>query len=164
MLASSVRLPNSEFSLRKATAADVGPIVGLLAEDALRSSIDSAAPEVRERYDRAFQTIDADDAQLLVVVTDKSDSVVGTMQLTFIPGMARAGATRLQIEAVRVRLDHRGKGIGGAMINWAISEGDRRGAALVQLTSDRSRTDAHRFYENLGFIASHTGFKLTLPR
>ncbi len=84
------------------------------------------------------------------------------MQLTFIPGLARGGATRLQIEAVRVRPDLRSNGLGGAMITWAIDEGRRRGAKLVQLTSDGSRAAAHRFYERLGFEASHVGFKLLL--
>ena len=84
------------------------------------------------------------------------------MQLTSIPGLARAGATRLQIEAVRVRAELRGNGLGGAMIAWAVAEGRRRGAGLVQLTSDQTRLDAHRFYERLGFAASHVGFKLAL--
>ena len=84
------------------------------------------------------------------------------MQLTFIPGLARGGATRLQIEAVRVRSDLRGNGLGGAMITWAINEGRRRGSQLIQLTSDGSRAAAHRFYERLGFEASHVGFKLLL--
>ena len=84
------------------------------------------------------------------------------MQLSFIPGLARGGATRLQIEAVRVRSNLRSNGLGGAMITWAITEGRRRGAKLVQLTSDESRAAAHRFYERLGFEASHLGFKLSL--
>ena len=84
------------------------------------------------------------------------------MQLTFIPGLARGGATRLQIEAVRVRSDLRGNGLGGAMITWAINEGRRRGSQLIQLTSDGSRAAAHRFYERPGFEASHVGFKLLL--
>ncbi|MEC5178994.1 GNAT family N-acetyltransferase [Arthrobacter sp. CG_A4] len=84
------------------------------------------------------------------------------MQLTFIPGLARAGATRLQIEAVRVHSGLRGNGLGGAMMTWAFAEGRRRGARLIQLTSDQSRPAAHRFYERMGFEASHLGFKLTL--
>jgi ribosomal protein S18 acetylase RimI-like enzyme len=84
------------------------------------------------------------------------------MQLTFIPGLSRAGSTRLQIEAVRVRRDHRDRRIGEAMMRWACDEGVRRGATLAQLTSDRSRTSAHRFYERLGFVPSHVGFKRRL--
>ena len=106
--------------------------------------------------------IHADPAQLLLVVVSTENEVVATMQLTFIPGLARGGATRLQIEAVRVRSNLRSNGLGGAMITWAIAEGRRRGARLVQLTSDESRVAAHRFYERLGFEASHVGFKLPL--
>ncbi len=88
--------------------------------------------------------------------------VVGTMQLSFIPGLARRGALRVQIEAVRVGEHYRSQGLGGPMFGWAIAEAQRRGCALVQLTTDKARTDAHRFYERLGFIASHEGLKLEL--
>jgi GNAT superfamily N-acetyltransferase len=84
------------------------------------------------------------------------------MQLTFIPGLARRGALRAQIEAVRVADGLRGTGLGSAMLRWAIDEARRRGCALVQLTTDKSRGDAHRFYRRLGFVASHEGMKLTL--
>src|SRR5215217_3218946 len=104
--------------------------------------------------------MDADPAQLLVVVTDAADAVVATLQLTFIPGLARRGALRAQIEAVRVRADLRGRGLGQALFAWAIEEASRRGCALVQLTTDKRREDAHRFYGRLGFTASHEGFKL----
>ncbi|MHB1489367.1 MAG: GNAT family N-acetyltransferase [Cellulomonas sp.] len=90
------------------------------------------------------------------------DPVIGTMQLTFIPEHDRAGSTRLQIEAVRVRCDHRNRRVGDAMMRWACDEGIRRGATLAQLTSDRSRASAHRFYARLGFVPSHAGFKLPL--
>jgi GNAT superfamily N-acetyltransferase len=99
---------------------------------------------------------------LLIAVVAADDEVVATMQLAFIPGLARGGATRLQIEAVRVRADLRSNGLGGAMNEWAVAEGRRRGAKLVRLTSDQSRIAAHRFYERLGFEASHLGFKLVL--
>ena len=155
-------LPGGRFTLRRATAADVGAIVELIAADQLRASVESTAPEHRARYDTAFTAIDADPAHLLAVVCDESGLVVATMQLTVIPGLARAGATRLQIEAVRVRADRRGTGLGSAMIRWAVDEGARRGVALVQLTSDETRTDARRFYERLGFTASHVGFKMAL--
>jgi GNAT superfamily N-acetyltransferase len=82
--------------------------------------------------------------------------------LSFLPGLARRGALRAQIEAVRVREDYRGRRLGEALVTWAIDEGRRRGCALVQLTSDKSRHDAHRFYERLGFAASHEGMKLAL--
>jgi GNAT superfamily N-acetyltransferase len=87
---------------------------------------------------------------------------VATLQLSFIPGLARRGALRAQIEAVRVADACRGGGLGAAMMVWAIGEARRRGCALVQLTSDKSRTSAHRFYERLGFVATHEGMKLAL--
>ena len=155
-------LPAGGFTLREAEASDVGSIIALLADDDLRAYMESLAPEDRGPYDLAFAAIDADAAQLLVVAVGREGDVVATMQLTFLPGLARAGATRLQIEAVRVGFDLRGNGLGAAMIAWAITEGRRRGARLVQLTSDGSRSDAHRFYQRLGFEASHVGFKLAL--
>ncbi len=109
----------------------------------------------------AFRAIDADSAHLLVVATDVS-RIVGTMQLSFLPGLARQGAWRAQIEAVRVAGDFRGRRLGRFMIEWAIDEARMRQCALVQLTSDKQRPDAHRFYAQLGFVASHEGFKLGL--
>lgn len=147
------------YPLRRATAADLAAIVALLAADQLgatRDSADDLAP-----YLAAFAAIDADPAQQLLVATSGGD-VVGTMQLTVIPGLARRGALRLQIEAVRVHEAHRSTGLGGAMMRWAIDDARRRGCALVQLTSDKARVDAHRFYERLGFTRSHEGFKLLL--
>ena len=86
------------------------------------------------------------------------------MQLTFLPGLARRAALRAQVEAVQARGDFRSRGLGAALLEWAIDEARRRGCALVQLSCDKSRVDAHRFYERLGFVASHEGLKLTLPR
>ncbi|AIY01090.1 putative transcriptional regulator [Arthrobacter sp. PAMC 25486] len=97
------------------------------------------------------------------MVDSPDGAVVATMQLTFLPGLARRGAQRMQLEAVRVDEALRGNGLGSAMIRWAVAEAGRRGAVLVQLTSDNTRLDAHRFYERLGFAQSHAGFKLTLP-
>ena len=89
-------------------------------------------------------------------------AVVGTMQITFIPGLSRRGARRGLIEAVRVARSHRSAGVGRQMFDWAITLCREEGCALVQLTTDRSRTDAHRFYDSLGFLASHIGYKLDL--
>lgn len=137
-------------------------IVELLAADQLGATRDGADDdEGLEPYRRAFEAIDADPAQLLLVA-DSGGEIVATMQLSFLPGLARRGALRAQIEAVRVRVDQRGSGLGGELMIWAIEEARRRGCALVQLTSDKRRTDAHRFYERLGFVASHEGFKLAL--
>jgi GNAT superfamily N-acetyltransferase len=148
--------------LRRAGAVDVPAIVELLAADQLgatRDGIDDDAD--RNAYQRAFAEIDRDPAQLLVVA-EADGRVVGTLQLSFLPGLARRGALRAQVEAVRVHADYRGGGLGQAMLTWAIGEARRRGCALVQLTSDKSRTAAHRFYERLGFTASHEGMKLIL--
>ncbi|MHA7305384.1 GNAT family N-acetyltransferase [Arthrobacter sp. TMN-49] len=155
-------LADRNFTLRRAEVSDVGPIVELIARDQLRASAESADPAKRAPYLAAFQAIDADPAHLLCVVDDEGGAVVATMQLTLLPGLARGGATRMQIEAVRVDEVLRGNGVGSAMIRWAVAEAGRRGAALVQLTSDGSRLDAHRFYGRLGFVRSHAGFKLRL--
>lgn len=159
---STLALPSGEVALRRAKLADLPAIVGLLADDPLGNSRETATPEADlQPYRDAFGAIDADPAQLLVVATAAHD-VVGTMQLSFIPGLSRRGALRAQIEAVRVRDDYRSQGLGRAMFDWAIDEARRHGCALVQLTTDKARTDAHRFYERLGFVASHEGLKLEL--
>ncbi|KFZ80308.1 GNAT family acetyltransferase [Amycolatopsis sp. MJM2582] len=143
--------------IRQARREDVAAIVGMLADDQIGSTRDSA--DDLTPYLKAFEQIDADPAQLLIVADDGGEAV-GTLQLSIIPGLARKGALRGQIEAVRVRSSHRGSGLGGELMRWAIDESRRRGCALVQLTSDVKREDAHRFYERLGFEATHTGFKL----
>jgi len=114
-----------------------------------------------ERYVAAFRAIEADANQQLVVVVDGAE-VIGTLQLSFIPGIARMGAWRGQIEAVRIAAHRRDSGLGQKMFEWAIATCRSRGCNLVQLTTDRSRADAHRFYEKLGFVASHVGYKLAL--
>ena len=156
--------PGSTVILREGARAEVSAIVALLADDQLGSTRDGASSAADlEPYLRAFEAIDADPAHLLLVAVDGTQ-VVATLQLSFLPGLARHGALRAQIEAVRVRQDHRGHGLGAALFEWAVQEAVRRGCALVQLTTDRSRDDALRFYERLGFVASHEGLKLVLPR
>ncbi len=148
--------------LREAVADDVPAIVVLLAADQLGVTRDGIASQDDLRlYLRAFSALDTDPAHLLLVGTNGAD-VIATMQLSFLPGLARRGALRAQIEAVRVRKDYRNQGLGAAMFLWAIGEARRRGCALVQLTTDKSRVDAHRFYERLGFTDSHEGLKLQL--
>jgi GNAT superfamily N-acetyltransferase len=151
---------DERYVIRRAVTGDVSAIVGLIAADQIGKDRDGGdlAP-----YLQAFAAVEADPAQLLVVVTNAAGTVVGTLQLSFIPGLARRGALRAQIEAVRVVGGLRGRGIGAALLGWAIDEADRRGCALVQLTSDKRRSDAHRLYGRLGFTASHDGFKLRLP-
>jgi GNAT superfamily N-acetyltransferase len=159
-------LGSSRVTLRRAAEPDVPAIVGLLAADQLGATRDGVrTPEDLAAYQRAFRAIDADPAHLLVVgeaVLQNPERVIATMQLSFLPGLARRGALRAQIEAVRVHDGHRGGGLGTAMFAWAIEEARRRGCALVQLTTDKSRPSAHRFYERLGFVASHEGMKLRL--
>jgi len=142
--------------IRRAVAADVPAIVAMLADDPLGATRERPGDPA---YAEAFTGIDTDPRQMLIVAVAGGD-VVGTMQLTFIPGLSRLGSTRALIEAVRVRSDQRGSGLGGELIHWAIDTARDRGAALVQLTTDASRKDAHRFYERLGFKATHVGMKL----
>lgn len=161
-LPADLLLPDVRIRLRRATSDDVAPVVALLADDPLGRSREAVADEVDlSPYLAAFEAIDADSRQLLLVGAD-GDDVVATMRLTFIPGLSRRGSLRMQVEAVRVAASHRGHGLGGAMMDWAIQHARERGCAVVQLTSDKSRRDAHRFYARLGFVASHEGYKLSL--
>ncbi|NEC64255.1 GNAT family N-acetyltransferase [Streptomyces sp. SID9727] len=149
----------SDLDIRRATADDLAEIVALLADDPLgarRESPDDLAP-----YRAALRRL-AEDPNQHMMVAAREDRVVGTLQLTVIPGLSRRGSTRSVIEGVRVHADERGSGLGTRLIQWAVDESRRQGCQLVQLTSDVSRTDAHRFYERLGFVASHVGFKLAL--
>lgn len=149
----------AEYLVRRAVAGDVPQIVALIGDDQIGAGRDGGnlAP-----YVRAFAAIDADPAQLLAVAADRSGGVVATLQLTVIPGLARRGTLRAQIEAVRVARVLRGQGLGTSLLEWAVREAAERGCGLVQLTSDKRRAEAHRLYERLGFVASHEGFKLRL--
>ncbi|WP_326817417.1 GNAT family N-acetyltransferase [Streptomyces sp. NBC_01762] len=149
----------SDLEIRPAALTDISAVVAMLADDPLgaqRESPDDLAP-----YRAAFQRLAHDPNQHLVVAV-RDGAVVGTLQLTVIPGLSRRGSTRSIIEGVRVHADERGSGLGTRLIQWAVDESRRQDCQLVQLTSDATRTDAHRFYERLGFIASHVGFKLAL--
>ena len=153
------------FRLRHASHADLPAIVRLLADDALGSGRERAGDMAP--YERAFAAIDADPSHLLVVgellPNGAAEGPVGaTFQLSFLPGISRQGAWRSQIEGVRVADGLRGHGVGKAMVQWAIEESRRRSCTLMQLTTHKTRRAAHRFYERLGFEASHEGMKLTL--
>ncbi|MFD4554804.1 GNAT family N-acetyltransferase [Streptomyces sp. NPDC058469] len=148
-----------DLEIRAAVTEDVPAIVGMLADDPLGSQRES--PDDLTPYLAALDRLAADPNQHLVVAV-REGRVVGTLQLTVIPGLSRKGATRSIIEAVRIHADERGSGLGTQLIEWAIAESRRQDCQLVQLTSDATRTDAHRFYERLGFTASHVGFKLPL--
>ncbi|GAA2432380.1 GNAT family N-acetyltransferase [Streptomyces pulveraceus] len=149
----------NDLDIRPADLDDIPAIVAMLADDPLgaqRESPDDLAP-----YHAAFRRL-VDDPNQHVVVAVREGRVVGTLQLTVIPGLSRRGSTRSVIEGVRVHADERGSGLGTLLIEWAVDESRRQNCQLVQLTSDVTRTDAHRFYERLGFTASHVGFKLAL--
>jgi GNAT superfamily N-acetyltransferase len=149
----------SDLMFRKAEREDVLAIVAMLADDALGASRES--PKELTPYLEAFAVIDEDPHQLLVVC-ELDGAVAGTMQLSFIAGLSRKGATRTLVEAVRIHRDARGTGLGTRMMEWAIDEARERGCTMIQLTTDASRTDAHRFYERLGFEPTHIGYKLML--
>ncbi|MCC5956947.1 MAG: GNAT family N-acetyltransferase [Natronohydrobacter sp.] len=145
---------------RKAVEADLPAIVRLLADDQLGAHRETGGTDLSP-YRRALHDINACQNQFLCVA-ERDGHILGTLQLSFIPGLSRAGAKRGQIEAVRVARAYRNQGIGRAMFDWAIAQCRAQNCALVQLTTDRSRADAHRFYDSLGFTASHLGYKLKL--
>ncbi|GAA3723071.1 GNAT family N-acetyltransferase [Streptomyces tremellae] len=152
-------MTDDDLTIRPATEDDLPAIVAMLADDELgaqREDTENLAP-----YAAAFARLAGDPHQHLMVAV-RAGRVVGTLQLSVLPGLSRQGATRSVIEGVRVHADERGGGLGTRFITWAVDESRRQGCQLVQLTSDASRKDAHRFYERLGFTASHLGFKLAL--
>lgn len=155
----TIELEQGLFSLRKAKWEDLPGILRLLAEDQLRGARENA--EDVGPYLEAFRMINEDPAHMLVVGY-LNGACVATFQLSLIPGLARRGSLRCQIESVRVAAQLRDHGVGAAMMKWAIDEARSRGCTLVQLTTDKARKDALRFYERLGFVASHEGMKLLL--
>jgi GNAT superfamily N-acetyltransferase len=157
----ALHLRTASVTLRRATTADLPELMALLADDAVSASRgDTGAAEDASAYSRALEEIVADPGNDLLVAVDSDLRLVGTLQLTRIPGMARQGATRLLVEAVRVSSDARSAGIGSALMRWVTDvAAPALGSSLVQLTSDAARVDAHRFYDRLGFVASHVGFK-----
>lgn len=149
----------TDLTVRRATRDDVPALVALIAADQLgagRETPDDPAP-----YLAAFDAIDADANQYLAVA-ELDGALVGTLQLTYLPGLSHRGGWRAQIEAVRIAEPHRGSGLGSELIGWAIERARQRGCRMVQLTSNASRDGAHRFYTRLGFAPSHVGFKLAL--
>jgi GNAT superfamily N-acetyltransferase len=150
------------LTFRLAARSDVPAILELLADDEVSRARDGAISEAGDAaHWAAFDAIDADPRNELIVVEE--DGVpVGTFQLTFTPSLSRGGSERMTIEAVRVRSDRRGSGVGRQMMAWALDRGREWGCRLAQLTTDKRRADAHRFYESLGFVASHEGMKLAL--
>jgi GNAT superfamily N-acetyltransferase len=149
----------TNLQIRLARREDVPAIVRLLAEDQLGATRESTEEELAQVYWDAFDRLGPNNA---VYVADAAGALAGCYQLTFIAGLSRRGMTRAQIEGVRVAAAHRGAGIGEAMMRDAIARAREAGCRLVQLTTDRRRPDAHRFYERLGFEPSHIGMKLAL--
>ncbi|RAO02500.1 GNAT family N-acetyltransferase [Micromonospora saelicesensis] len=149
----------SDVIYREAVRADLPAVIALLADDVLGKARDFT--EVDEAYERAFAAIDADPRNQLIVA-EQAGELVGCLQITYIPGLGRHGSERSLIESVRVRSDRRGQGLGRDLMTWAVDQARQRGCALVQLTTDKTREDAHRFYLGLGFVASHEGMKLAL--
>ncbi|MEU9994651.1 GNAT family N-acetyltransferase [Streptomyces sp. NPDC050848] len=149
----------SDLEIRPASTGDLPDIVAMLADDPLGAQRES--PDDLTPYTAAFERLARDPHQHLVVAV-RGATVVGTLQLTIIPGLSRRGSTRSIIEGVRIHAQERGSGLGTQLIEWAVEESRRQDCQLVQLTSDATRTDAHRFYERLGFEATHLGFKMNL--
>jgi GNAT superfamily N-acetyltransferase len=145
----------------RATREHLEAIIAMLADDALGAGRESTAPDARGDYERAFEAIGRNPWTTLYVALHEG-RVVGTFQLTLVPGLSLRGATRADIEAVRVEASMRGQGLGESMMRFAIAQAKASGAGIVQLASNKTRTDAHRFYERLGFARSHEGFKLKL--
>ena len=147
--------------LRDARRDDVPAIVAMLADDELGATRDKIVDPLPQAYYDAYDEIAADpNNQLLIAEMD--GEIVGTMQLTVLPGLSHRGARHAQIEAVRVASHLRGKGMGRQMMALAIEIARARGCGIMQLSSHKTRMDAHRFYEQLGFVASHVGMKLSL--
>ncbi len=146
---------------RPAAQDDLITIIQLLADDPLGAQREKPESPLPQSYLDAFTAIKADPNNELIVAA-VGGRVVGTMQLTFLPGLSHQGSWRCQIEGVRIHRDFRSRGVGRRMIEWGIQQARQRGCRFVQLTSDKSRTDAVRFYESLGFRASHEGMKLRL--
>jgi len=146
---------------RRASRDDLSAIVSLLADDALGIKREALASPLPESYYRAFEAIDRDPNNELIVA-EIDARVIGVLQLTFIPNITYRGGWRAQIEGVRISAEVRSSGIGRKLLEWAINRARLRGCHLVQLTTDKARPDAIRFYESLGFVPSHEGMKLHL--
>ncbi|MFF9765278.1 GNAT family N-acetyltransferase [Streptomyces sp. NPDC014636] len=157
---SAVAEPVPAHTLRPANRADLPAVLALLAGE--EQVVDPATMVVTEAYERAFVAIDTDPRNEMLVLVDGGGAAVGCLQVTYIPGLGKGGAERALVEAVRIRADRRGDGLGRILMAQTITRARLRGCTLVQLTSNKQREDAHRFYAALGFARSHEGFKLAL--
>jgi GNAT superfamily N-acetyltransferase len=156
-----LKSPTTVLTMRQATLADLPAVVALLADDINSAGREDASEPLDPAYVSAFAAIDENPDQELIVA-ERDGAIVGTMQISFLPGLSFRGAWRGQIEAVRIASDLRGSGLGTVMIEWAVARCRARDCRMVQLTSKSTRRDAHRFYERLGFVKSHVGMKLHL--
>jgi GNAT superfamily N-acetyltransferase len=148
------------MNFRKATENDVSIIVEMIADDELGKKRENFQNTLPKEYLKAFEKINSDENQELIVVENKNSEIIGTLQLSFIQYLTYRGGIRAQIEAVRIRKDKRGLGIGKTMFKWAINRAKERNAHLLQLTTDKKRPKAIKFYEDLGFKATHEGMKI----
>lgn len=151
----------NDLTFRDATEADLPTVIMLLAEDQIGGRKDDPTTPLNPVYAAASAAIDADSNQRLIVA-EIDGTIVGTLQLSYLPGLLNHGVWRGQIEAVRIASDHRSQGLGEQLIGWAVEQCRARGCFMAQLTSNNDRVAAHRFYERLGWQKSHAGFKLYL--
>ncbi len=154
---------NAGIIFRRATSADLPAIVHMLADDELGARREREAQPLAHSYHKAFEQIDRDPNHELIV-TELNEEVIGTLHLMFLPSVSYQGRLRSQVESVRIDHKFQNKGIGSQLMEYAIGRAKARGAHLMQLTTHNAREDAHRFYERLGFKASHLGMKLKLDR
>ena len=152
-------MTHSKLSIRPARQSDLAALIALYGDDDIGVTREATEPDAA--YQSAFDAIQADPNQILVV-GEQDTKIVATLLLSFLPGLSRHGAWRAQIEAMRVSGSLHGQGVGKSLLDWSVAEARNRGCALVQLTSDRRRADAHRFYERAGFEPTHFGYKLSL--
>ena len=148
------------MKFRKAIKEDIPKLVEMIADDALGQTRENFQDPLPSVYYEAFQKIDSDPNQELIVIQETDGSIIGTLQLSFIQYLTYQGGIRAQIEAVRIHKDKRGEGLGETLFKWAIERAKDRNAHLIQLTTDKKRPEALKFYEKLGFKASHEGMKL----
>lgn len=148
------------MTFRKATKEDVMAIVKMIADDELGKTRENFQIPLPKEYYRAFENITHDNNQELIVIENNDSDIIGTLQLSFIQYLTYQGGIRAQIEAVRIRKDQRGTGLGTIMFKWAIERAKERKAHVLQLTTDKKRPQALSFYKKLGFKDSHEGMKL----
>jgi len=148
------------MKFREATEKDVVKIVEMIADDKLGKTRENFQIPLPKEYINAFEVINADQNQELIVVENEAAEIIGTLQLSFLQYLTYQGGIRAQIEAVRIRKDQRGKGLGKQLFKWAIERAKSKNAHVLQLTTDKKRQNAIVFYEELGFTASHEGMKM----